>query len=117
MDRKYWALPILDGSVPEVDSILPLLAEVGEYSGEVFIHCAEGHGRTALVAVSLLLVRGECATVDDSIKRVLAQRPRAHLNRDQLRFLESLGGRVEPGGLGRKGPHSEGGADGAKDPQ
>lgn len=88
--RGYWAFPILDGTAPAVDALVGLIAEIGGFPGELYIHCAEGHGRTALVAASLLLMRGDVGSADEAVERVLEQRPGAHMNRVQRRALDSL---------------------------
>ena len=90
MADKYWAFPILDASAPETEALVALIDEIREFSGEIYIHCAEGHGRTALVAASLLLIRGEVGNVEEAVHRVLEQRPGAHMNRVQRQALESL---------------------------
>ena len=108
--REYWAFPILDGSVPKADALLDLLAEIREFPGEVYIHCAEGHGRTALVAAALLLVRGDAGSVEEAVRRVLDQRPRAYMNRAQLTFLGSLAAGMHTGGAVREVPRDGEGA-------
>ena len=89
-DRTYLALPILDGHVPSADALMATLAVLREASDEVYIHCAEGHGRTALVAASLLIVKGQARGLEEAVQGVLSTRPRAHMSRTQTRFLGSL---------------------------
>lgn len=88
--RIYRAFPILDGSAPEVGTMRDLAREILQLPGEVYIHCAEGHGRTALVAASVLLVRGDATSAKQALDCVSQQRPGARVNRAQRRALESL---------------------------
>ena len=64
--------------------------EVSALPGEVYVHCAEGHGRTALVAAAILLVRGKAATSDEAVQLVLESRAKAHMNRQQRQALDAL---------------------------
>jgi hypothetical protein len=51
--RSYRAFPILDGSPSAPATLEQIVRAIMELPGDVYIHCAEGHGRTALVAASL----------------------------------------------------------------
>ena len=89
-DRTYLTLPILDGHVPSADALMDLVFKLQTRSDGVYIHCAEGHGRTALVAAALLLGSGQARSLEEAVGRVLDARPLAHMNRTQARFLGSL---------------------------
>lgn len=80
--RTYTAFPILDAGVPSPEAVRGLLNALPS-SATALIHCAQGHGRTAMIAACLLLGRGHAATVDDAVARVLSARPRARMNRHQ----------------------------------
>ena len=58
--------------------------------GDVYIHCAEGHGRTALVATSILLARGDAQSAGEAIARVLEQRPLARMNAAQRKTVNEV---------------------------
>jgi len=50
---KYITLPIKNGDIPSIDSILPLMEEMNEFyrnQRKIYIHCAGGHGRAGLIA-------------------------------------------------------------------
>ena len=57
----YHALPILDGSIPELAELELLLEKMGGRT--VFLHCAQGHGRSGTVAIAFLLKTEQVATV------------------------------------------------------
>jgi protein-tyrosine phosphatase len=99
----YINLPILDGSVPSVESLHATLAQLAD--GTTFVHCAQGHGRTGVFALAFLAERGLVRTFEEGYSLIRETRPRIHLNRTQERFIRSyiqeFGGsaslKVDPG--------------------
>ena len=59
--RDYLVLPTLDGTAPDEARFRAVLAQLTGHAGPVYIHCAAGHGRSALLAAALLLARGLAA--------------------------------------------------------
>jgi hypothetical protein len=92
----YRSFPILDGGVPPPGALPRLLAGLGP--GRIYLHCAQGHGRTGLVAAALLLARGEAGSVEEALGRLRSVRPGIRLNRRQEAFLrDHAGDRAGPG--------------------
>ncbi len=89
-NRPYKAFPILDASTPSAESLFEAVRHIGESGPGVFIHCAEGHGRTGLVAAALLLSLGHAETPERAIAMVRQRRPKALLNTVQQRAVESF---------------------------
>ena len=58
--------------------------------GDVYIHCAEGHGGTALVATSLLLARGDAQSAGEATALVLERRPLARMNAVQRKTVDEV---------------------------
>ncbi|MEM8884950.1 MAG: tyrosine-protein phosphatase [Planctomycetota bacterium] len=83
----YRSFPILDAGVPDPNELESVLQEIGERS--VFVHCAQGHGRTGLVAAILLIRRGSAAGLDDALGRLQSVRPRLRLNARQRQFVHA----------------------------
>jgi protein-tyrosine phosphatase len=54
----------------------------------VFIHCAQGHGRTGLAAIALLLHRGEVSDIEEGLSLLRSIRPGIGLSADQRACLE-----------------------------
>ena len=52
---EYHSFQILDGFVPTEDQLQHWANKVAAMQGTVYIHCAEGHGRTGLVAAAVLI--------------------------------------------------------------
>lgn len=80
----YRCLPILDASVPSFDELNQVVDETA--SGRAFVHCAQGHGRTGLFALALLLRRGNVKTIEEGIALLCSLRPAVRLNREQITF-------------------------------
>ena len=88
--RNYRAFPILDGSSPTPEVLEQVAREIMDLPGDVYIHCAEGHGRTALVATSLLLARGDARSADEAVALVLERRPLARMNASQRKVVDEV---------------------------
>ncbi|HUQ01538.1 MAG TPA: hypothetical protein VM261_03545 [Kofleriaceae bacterium] len=81
----YLSLPILDAGVPDYSSLRLAIAAISD-SKRAYIHCAQGHGRTATVAACVLISRG--MSISAAIDRIQAARPKAHLSRVQHAFVQ-----------------------------
>jgi protein-tyrosine phosphatase len=86
----YRCLPVLDGSVPNLERFDALVQELADFQGPIFVHCAAGHGRSGMVAAAVLVRRGEAADVHEAIDRMRKARPRIRLGRRQRRLVERL---------------------------
>jgi protein-tyrosine phosphatase len=86
--RGYLALPILDAGVPDADALDHAL-DLVPTAGITMIHCAQGHGRTAMFAVCLLIQR-EGIPLAAALEAVRAARPAARMNQRQMRFVEGF---------------------------
>ncbi len=84
----YLCLPIVDGLAPSPAVFVAYVEQLQALPGRVFLHCAEGHGRTATMAAALLLVTGAVADPAAALARVRAGRPLARPYRQQVAALE-----------------------------
>lgn len=82
----YRAFPILDASTPDRAALTAFLQSLRP--GRTFIHCAQGHGRTGLVAAALLLHRGEARDVAEAVAQLQRVRPALRLSAAQRQWLE-----------------------------
>ncbi len=97
--RQYWSLPILDTRAPSPKQLTELVERLSGCTGTIYLHCAEGHGRTGLVAAALLLRRGEAADWQEALQRVREKRPGVHLSRTQRATLERWAAQRSSAGL------------------
>lgn len=88
--RSYRSCQILDASVPPIEKLHTWVKESAELTGTVYIHCAEGHGRTGLFAAALLLHRGDCSSPAEAISFIQSKRPLVRLGKRQLAALTNF---------------------------
>ncbi len=88
--RQYVAFPMLDTGVPSEGDVECLVRQVAEWPGPVYIHCAQGHGRTGLVAAAVMVAKGQAATEEEAVAVLTSARPRLALGKNQLAFLERM---------------------------
>jgi hypothetical protein len=92
------ALPLLDRSVPDaqqLDALVDALAARVRKGERLFVHCAFGRGRSALVACALVIALGHANTADGSLERVKAARPAVRLRSDAREALRGFAARYE----------------------
>jgi protein-tyrosine phosphatase len=86
----YLCLPIVDASVPTEAELRELLDRVSQSPEPVYIHCAEGHGRTGLVAAALLIRRGLAVDAESALAALRRVRPGIGLKPAQRALLERV---------------------------
>lgn len=87
---RYISFPILDASTRSANEIAELAASVAAQDGPTYIHCAQGHGRTGLVAAAVLLAAGNADSVDTAVSSLEKARPDLKLSRVQRRRLAEV---------------------------
>jgi len=66
---------------------------IAAWQGPVYIHCAQGHGRTGTVAAAVLVEKGLAATPEGAIEMIemlTRARPKLTLARNQHEFLRQI---------------------------
>ena len=86
----YHSFPILDGYVTASNQLRKWVLDVAAMTGDVYIHCAEGHGRTGMFAAALLLAIGHSKTPADALQFITSKRPLVRLGRQQLAALQEF---------------------------
>ena len=82
----YRSFPILDGSAPTPEVLRQAVARLRP--GRTFVHCAQGHGRTGLFALAMLLSSGAVCTPEEGLRLLTTVRPQVHLNKEQRRCIQ-----------------------------
>ena len=88
------AFPILDASAPSPEDLQAAVASLRP--GKTFVHCAQGHGRTGLFAMAVLLATGEARTVEEALLRLTHIRPAIRLNGQQMDCVRAFAAKLEP---------------------
>jgi protein-tyrosine phosphatase len=87
--RKYRSFPILDAHVTHRDDeVISLVQDLVSSEESVYIHCAEGHGRAAMIAALVLVARGDAIDSDAALAHLKIIRPRINLRPHQRLALE-----------------------------
>jgi hypothetical protein len=84
----YQCFPILDGGAPRLDELNNAIDRLPP--GRTFIHCAQGHGRTGLFTLALLLKRGVVRNPEEGLEKLRAIRPGINLNQPQRHCIEAF---------------------------
>ncbi len=88
--KEYLSFPILDAGVPIENEFKRLLNYLKDFNGNIYIHCAQGSGRTGIVACGYLLFTGKARTLEEAYQFVKSKRPSVKLNSEQFQFLKQL---------------------------
>ena len=86
----YVCLPTLDAGLPDPERFRACAEQAATRTGVVFVHCAQGHGRSGLFVAAVLISRGLATDAKDAVRMVRAVRPEARLKPNQMRFLEQF---------------------------
>lgn len=90
--QSYRNFPILDGAAPAPEVLHAAVTSLKP--GRTFIHCAQGHGRTGLFALAVLLHSGAAKNVEEGLRILQTVRPAIHLNPEQRRCIENYAGNL-----------------------
>ena len=83
----YICLPILDAEAPTPEKLHSMISRL--HPGKTFIHCAQGHGRTGLFTLALLVERQKIRSFDEGLAMIQAVRPQVKLCRIQEKFIRN----------------------------
>ncbi|PIP84103.1 MAG: hypothetical protein CO113_01690 [Elusimicrobia bacterium CG_4_9_14_3_um_filter_62_55] len=90
----YVTVPTLDAFVPDAEPFLAAAETAASWEGGVFVHCANGHGRSAAMAGAILLRRGIARSVAQAEAEIVRARPLAAWHPVQRAMLRRLAGRL-----------------------
>src|SRR5438046_497691 len=76
-------------SVPEARAFLHVVQTILASSQPVYIHCAQGHGRSAIVVAAVLIAKGLASDVESAERLIRERRPSVKLNRRQREFVRA----------------------------
>lgn len=87
---NYFSFPVLDATAPTPNKLLSWIKSTQDTTGTVFIHCAQGHGRTGMFAAALLYADGAFPTVEAALRFVQQKRPGVRVSRAQRDCLQQF---------------------------
>lgn len=86
---RYVSIPTLDATDVNLAPLLDVLTHVIATHQSVYIHCAQGHGRTAFAAALLLGMQHRASSPRQALELLQSQRPAMGLNSSQMKALSS----------------------------
>lgn len=104
----YRCLPTLDATAPAEGPFVALVREIADSPRGVYVHCAIGLGRSAVVAAGVLLAKGLAAGANQAVALLKKDRPKVNLSRSQRNLLAAVAGKL----LAGAGPRGTGGTAG-----
>jgi hypothetical protein len=88
--RSYRSFPVLDATAMTLAQLRDAVAWANRQCGPVYVHCALGHSRSALVVAAYLLDRGLASCPKEAVRQLRALRPGVRLNRAQWKVLNAF---------------------------
>lgn len=70
--KTYICLPTLDAFIPSDEEFIQLINKVSAWEGNIYLHCALGHGRAATVAAAILIAKEVAKDVEEA-EQILKQ--------------------------------------------
>ena len=89
----YLCIPVLDGTAPDMSTLRALLDRLRDDDG-ILLHCASGHGRSAMVAAALLIERGLADDVERAEAMLEQHRPGIRLHATQRALVRAVSARA-----------------------
>lgn len=87
----YQCHPMLDANGMSPDVLVSLVQSISpQNAGRLLIHCANGHGRTGLVAAAWLIATRRALSADNAMQMLRAERPGIKLRMRQRRILDAV---------------------------
>lgn len=89
-DRSYLAVPMLDAHTGNHEALRNAIQTAADWPGPIYIHCAQGHGRSACVAAAILVRRGIAADAAEAVRLLESARTGVSLSRSQIQLCIDL---------------------------
>jgi hypothetical protein len=97
--RRYACVPSLDCMMPLPESIIEAVHEVQTWPGATYVHCANGHGRSACFAALMMVIRGHSSTWREAFLAMKRIRPYVNIHGGQAVLMDSVEARMRRRGL------------------
>lgn len=97
--RRYACVPALDCTMPLPGALIAAAATVGSWPGGVYVHCANGHGRSACFAALLMVLRGDCSSWRDAVAQMKTVRPLVSVHGTQAALMDEVEASMRAAGM------------------
>jgi len=87
---QYISAPLLDAAAPNKKAMTELLNALKDKDERMYIHCAQGHGRSATVLAAILILRGVVGTLAEAEQLIKSKRPKVHIHKAQANAAEMV---------------------------
>ena len=74
----------MDCELPDAEALAALAMEVASWPGDTYIHCANGHGRSASLAALVMVLRGEVPDTAAAFVAMKAKRAQVKIQMQQV---------------------------------
>lgn len=88
--KTYICMPTLDTLAPDKETFLEVIDQISTWQGDIYIHCALGHGRSATVAAATLVAKGLAMNVNQAEEMIKKVRPSIVLSKAQRQLLQRV---------------------------
>ncbi|MBD1836928.1 dual specificity protein phosphatase family protein [Coleofasciculus sp. FACHB-64] len=88
--RAYICVPTLDASVPDYQVFQKLIDKICAWQGNIYIHCALGHGRSATVVAATLVAKGLVNNANQAEALIKNKRSGIEFSKAQRDLLKRL---------------------------
>ncbi|WP_372369523.1 dual specificity protein phosphatase family protein [Candidatus Uabimicrobium sp. HlEnr_7] len=95
---NYKSFPILDASITDQKRFITFLEELASYQGCTYIHCAQGHGRTATITSLLLILTNKASNPTEAMAIIHNKRPLAKMKKSQWKFVNNCFSQIRTDG-------------------
>jgi len=88
--REYVCYPTLDAHVTNEATFAEAVQHVAALEGTLYVHCAQGHGRSAALVAAVMIARGLAADVEEAERRMIEARPGVGLKAVQKALVKKV---------------------------
>lgn len=89
-NRTYLCCRGMDMQLPSKEDLATIAIEASKLEGEIYIHCANGHGRSASLAALIMVLRGNVTNVEEAFTVMQKARPKVYIHSEQMKVLKSV---------------------------
>jgi protein-tyrosine phosphatase len=100
---RYLCHPVLDTCAPDEEGLVSVVRTVLAEPGAVYVHCAQGHGRSSTLVAAVLLAQGHHEDVPGAEHHLRRARPGVRLHPEQRALLTRMLPRLRRLGTERAG--------------